>query len=82
MNIKQAKKQFTELTELPAKRKSILWAIRKNKGTHSNWLSYAQGRYPNGKEFTDTRTKDCWISIVGYPSILIQLETLSFGGNQ
>ena len=77
MNINQAKKQFTELTGLPAKRKSILWAIRQNKGSYSHWLSYAGGRYPNGKDFTDTRTLDYWLSLIEYLKAL-----QSLGGNK
>ncbi len=77
MNIKRAKKHFTELTGLPVKRKFILWAIRQNKGSYSNWLSYARGRYPNRKEFTDTRTLDCWLSPIAYLKAL-----QSLGGNK
>ncbi len=77
MNIKQLKKQFTELTGLPAKKKSILWAIRQNKGSYSHWLSYARSKYLSDQNFTDTRTRDCWLSLVEY------LEFLqSFGGNK
>ena len=66
MNIKQLKEQFTELTGLPATRKSILVAIREKGGLYSTWVSFARLRYPNAKEFTDTRTKDCWLSLVDY----------------
>ncbi len=66
MNIKQLKQQFTELTGLPPTRKNILIAIREKGGLYSTWLKFALERYPNGKEFTDTRTRDCWLSLVDY----------------
>lgn len=74
MNIKQLKKQFTELTGLPATRQNILQAIKDNGGYYSDWLSYAHGKYPDGKKFTDARTKDCWLSIIGYLNALIDSQ--------
>ncbi|MDJ0535605.1 MAG: hypothetical protein QNJ70_24480 [Xenococcaceae cyanobacterium MO_207.B15] len=66
MDIKELKKQFTELSGLPATKKNILVAIREKGGLYSTWLKFALEHYPNGKEFTDTRTLCCWLSLVDY----------------
>ena len=74
MNIKQAKQEFTNLTGLPAKRKSILTAILKFRGHYSSWLNYGIGKYPEAKDLTDTRTLHCWLSLVGYLKVLKEIR--------
>ena len=74
MNLKQAKQHFTELTGLKANKESVLISFEQNKGTTEEWLAYAQDRYPEAKNTLDARTKEYWLSVIGYLKILISFQ--------
>ncbi len=74
MNLKQAKQHFTELTGLKANKESVSVAFQQNKGDSREWLAYAQGRYPEAKNILDARTKEYWLTVIGYLKILISFQ--------
>lgn len=74
MNIKQAKARFTELTGLPAKKKSVYTAIWQHKGYVSWFISYALGRSNGNYEVLDSRNTKYWVTLVDFLNTLEEMN--------